>query len=309
MKTRIITGSIIGLVVIAFFALRQLVSPYFFDAMIGIIMICGAGEVSKVFNRSGKYNNIFLATIFPVAVFLAIILGAYFKLSFLYVALIELGLFLLFVLIAFVWTILDKKAEKEELKAGVQKSKYVMNKTLMTTVVLAYPTLLLSFLCYINHMSELGLTSTQNLSLGFFALVILFTTTMLTDVCAYFVGSTIKGKKLCPYISPNKTISGAIGGVLGAVVGAICCYYIFVNVGDFSTIFHNTNFTIWLCLIYSVVASILSQAGDIFASWLKRTARTKDFSTIFPGHGGFMDRCDGIAFNAVLTFIFFAIIF
>lgn len=309
MKTRIITGSIIGLVVIAFFLTRQLVSPYFFDAMIGVIMVCGAGEVSKVFNRSGRYNNMFLITLFPVAVFLASILCVYFKLSFLYLVLIILGLFVLFSLVCFVWTILDRKSTKKELKENQEKSKYVLNKTFMTMALQAYPTLLFVFLFFINHMSELGLTSTDSINIGFLVLVLLFTTTMLTDVCAYFVGSTLKGKKLCPYISPNKTISGAIGGILGAIIGAIICYYVFNSFSEFADLFHNSNFTIWLCLLYSVLASIVSQAGDIFASWLKRTARTKDFSTIFPGHGGFMDRCDGITFNAILSFIFFVIIF
>lgn len=306
MKTRIITGSIIGLVVIAFFALRQLVSPYFFDAMIGVIMVCGAGEVSKVFNRSGRYNNMILITLFPVAIFLAGILSVYFKLSFLYLSLILVGVFVLFSMICFAWTILDEKSTKQEFKNG-NKSKYVLNKTFMTMVLFVYPTILFVFLFFINHFGDLGLSSSTNS--GFFVLVLLFTTTMLTDVCAYFVGSTLKGKKLCPHISPNKTISGAIGGIVGAIVGGIICYYAFNNFSEFATLFKDANFSVWLCVLYSFLASVVSQAGDIFASWLKRTARTKDFSTIFPGHGGFMDRCDGITFNAVLSFIFFAILF
>lgn len=307
MKTRIITGSIIGLAVIAFFALRQLVSPYFFDALIGIVMIFGAGEVSKVFNRSGKYNNMTLAVVFPVAIFLSILLGVYCKLSFLYIVLIDLVIFLLFSIVAFVWTILDKKATKTENTDVNNSSKYVLKKTFLTIAIYFYPTVILSFLCYVNHMNNFGLIGAENIS--FFALVILFTTTMLTDVFAYFIGSALKGKKLCPYISPNKTISGAIGGIFGAIIGAIACYYIFFNIGNYANIFNGANFTIWLCLLYSLLASVISQAGDIFASWLKRTARTKDFSTVFPGHGGFMDRCDGLCFNAVLTFIFFVIIF
>lgn len=306
MKTRIITGSIIGLVVIAFFALRQLVSPYFFDAMIGVIMVCGAGEVSKVFNRSGRYNNMILITLFPVAIFLAGILSVYFKLSFLYLSLILVGVFVLFSMICFAWTILDEKSTKQEFKNG-NKSKYVLNKTFMTMALFVYPTILFVFLFFINHFGDLGLSSSTNS--GFFVLVLLFTTTMLTDVCAYFVGSTLKGKKLCPHISPNKTISGAIGGIVGAIVGGIICYYAFNNFSEFATLFKDANFSVWLCVLYSFLASVVSQAGDIFASWLKRTARTKDFSTIFPGHGGFMDRCDGITFNAVLSFIFFAILF
>ncbi len=308
MKTRIITGSIIGLVVALFFGLR-FISPYFFDVMIGVILVCGAGEVSKVFNRSGRYNNMTMATIFPVLLFIGTVLGIYFKLSFLYIMLGYLSLLLLFFVITFIIALSNKKAINEEKKEDETVATYAIKKSLLTLGIFVYPSVIISPIFFLNHFVELDITSLTEGNVGLFLLVMLFVTTMLTDVFAYFVGSTIKGKKLCPYISPNKTISGAIGGIMGAMVGAVITYYIFLNVGNFADIFAGFNFGIVWVLIYSFVASIISQAGDIFASWLKRTARTKDFSTIFPGHGGFMDRCDGLAFNAVFTFILFAIIF
>ncbi|MBQ0017102.1 MAG: phosphatidate cytidylyltransferase, partial [Clostridiales bacterium] len=300
MKTRVITGSIIGLIVAGFFALR-FVSPYFFDVMLAVIMVCGAGEVSKVFNRSGKFNNMTLLTLFPVAVFVAIVLGAYFGLSFLMTVLIELTLFLVFTIVCFIWTTLDKTSIAKEKQEGMTNSQFAFKKTGLTMLLYLYPTVVLSALFYINHMIDFKLTVSEPVLVPFFVLVMLFITTMLTDVMAYSVGSLIKGPKLCPYISPNKTISGAIGGVVGAVVGAILTYFIFMNIEGFSALFQSTGLSIWVVLAYSIFASAFSQAGDIFASWLKRTARTKDFSAIFPGHGGFMDRCDGLAFNAVFT--------
>lgn len=308
MKTRILTGSLIGLIVAGFFGLR-FVSSYIFDIMVAIIMVFGAGEVSKVFNRSGKHNNMTLATIFPVAVFLLIILGVFYKLPFLYILLIELALFVLFSMGAFLWTLLDSKSKKAEMDLDKPASEYVLNKTFLTMMTFAYPSLVLSSLFYINHITDFGLVASTDSNIGFFILLVVFVSTMFTDVCAYFVGSTLKGKKLCPYISPNKTISGAIGGILGSVVGCIVLFFIFLNIGSFATFFANAKFALWIMVIYSIVASVVSQAGDIFASWLKRTARTKDFSTIFPGHGGFMDRCDGLAFNAVFSLIVFALIF
>ena len=308
MKTRIITGTLIGLVVAGFFGLR-FVSPYLFDILIGIIMLFGAGEVSKVFNRSGKHNNMTLATMFPVALFISILLGIYFELSFGLVLLIELGVLLLFVLAVFIWTIFDKKSKLEEKPLDEPVQNYVLKKVAMTTAIYAYPSIILSMLFYINHIQDLKLVAETTANVGLFMLIALFVTTMLTDVCAYFVGSTFKGKKLCPYISPNKTISGAIGGLAGALVGSVLLYFVFMNLTGFADLFVNAHFSIWIMLVYALFASVLSQAGDIFASWLKRTARTKDFSTIFPGHGGFMDRCDGLAFNAVFTFIMLALIF
>lgn len=308
MKTRIITGSLIGLAVAGFFGLR-FISPYFFDAMIAIIMVCGAGEVSKVFNRSGKYNNMTLATVFPVMVMTGLLLCSLYELSFLYALLVEGSLFVLFILITLLWTACDNKSFNAEKTEEQTKAKYVGRKFGYTLITFAYPTLILSTLYYINHLADLGMTKQESLLIGFIALIMLFVTTMLTDVCAYFFGSLIKGPKLCPYISPNKTISGAFGGIFGAVVGAICTYFVFMSIAPLATIINESNLFLWVVIAYSVVASIISQAGDIFASWLKRRARTKDFSTIFPGHGGFMDRCDGLAFNAVLTLIVFALIF
>lgn len=308
MKTRIITGSLIGLAVAGFFGLR-FISPYFFDAMIAIIMVCGAGEVSKVFNRSGKYNNMTLATVFPVMVMTGMLLCSLYELSYLYTLLVEGSLFVLFVLVTLLWTALDKKSYVEERAEEQTKSNYVARKLGYTVITFAYPTLILSSLYYINHLADLGLAKQDSLLIGFMALIMLFVTTMLTDVCAYFFGSLIKGPKLCPYISPNKTISGAFGGIFGAVVGAICTYFIFMSIPSLASLINESNLFLWVVIVYSVIASIISQAGDIFASWLKRRARTKDFSTIFPGHGGFMDRCDGLAFNAVLTLVVFALIF
>lgn len=308
MKTRIITGSLIGLAVALFFGLR-FINPFIFDALIAILMVCGAGEVSKVFNRSGKYNNMTLATMFPVLLITGLLMCSLFKLNYLYALLIEGSLFVLFVLITLLWTSVDTKSMAEEKTEEQKKSNYVSKKLGYTLITFVYPTLVLSSLYYLNHLSDLGLAKQEDLLIGFMALVMLFVTTMLTDVCAYFVGSLIKGKKLCPYISPNKTISGAIGGIFGAVVGAICTYFVFTSISSLATIVNHSNLELWVVIAYSVVASIISQAGDIFASWLKRRARTKDFSTIFPGHGGFMDRCDGLSFNAVLTLIFFSLMF
>lgn len=308
MKTRIITGSLIGLIVALFFGLR-FVNPYIFDGLIAIIMVCGAGEVSKVFNRSGKYNNMTLATLFPVLVITGLLLCSLFKLGFLYALLIEGSLFILFMLITLLWTSVDTKSMAQEIAQDQKISKYISRKFGYTLITFVYPTLILSSMYYLNHLSDLGLAKQESLLIGFMGLVMLFVTTMLTDVCAYFVGSLIKGKKLCPYISPNKTISGAIGGIFGSVIGAICTYFVFTSISSLATIINQSNLALWIIIVYSVVASIVSQAGDIFASWLKRRARTKDFSTIFPGHGGFMDRCDGLSFNAVLTLIFFSLVF
>ena len=104
-----------------------------------------------------------------------------------------------------------------------------------------------------------------------------------TDIGGYVVGKTIGGKKLTK-ISPNKTISGSIGSFLFSIIPLI----IFANLDNFQLTI-NLN-TIILCFLISLV----SQIGDLFISYLKRKAKIKDTGNILPGHGGILDRTDGI---------------
>ncbi len=111
-----------------------------------------------------------------------------------------------------------------------------------------------------------------------------------TDIFAYFVGRTIGGPKIWPAISPNKTWAGLIGGMKAAAI--------------FSGLFA------WAAgwpvhpLIYALLGAglaIVAQAGDFFESWLKRSAGVKDSGSLLPGHGGLMDRVDGLVPVACLV--------
>lgn len=100
------------------------------------------------------------------------------------------------------------------------------------------------------------------------------------DIGAYFTGRTIGGPKLSPVISPNKTWSGLIGGVLlASVVGAL----LHVQYG-----------LPWRLTLTTPALAVLAQAGDLFESALKRRAGVKDSGNILPGHGGILDRLDGL---------------
>ncbi|MDC0551220.1 phosphatidate cytidylyltransferase [Amylibacter sp.] len=109
-----------------------------------------------------------------------------------------------------------------------------------------------------------------------------------SDVGGYFVGRTVGGPKLWPIISPNKTWSGIIGGWLLTMI----ITYIFI------ILFKEIEFYL---LFFSIFISIFSQFGDLYESFLKRNAGIKDSSNLIPGHGGFLDRFDGMigAFFAV----------
>ena len=118
------------------------------------------------------------------------------------------------------------------------------------------------------------------------------------DTFAYFVGSAIGGPKLCPHISPNKTVAGAAGGLVGSILCAVAAGRIFtLCFPDFS------GFPpIWADMLCGPFGGIAGQMGDLFASMVKRHCKIKDFGHIFPGHGGMLDRLDSIVFTAIIVY-------
>lgn len=319
MKQRVITGAIMTAIVGAIFALRLFtnqVGIYIFDAFVGIMIIASAGEVSKVFNRSHNYNFMTIVTMFPIFVYIDLLLAITYKWSLELYFLVLLAIFVAFALISFLTAFLTKKlnlSQMSEKSYTDSYTKFCMQKGAITSFILFYPTILLNFLFLINHINDLQISvlplNSSAINLGFMVLAMLFLTNVFTDTFAYFVGITLKGPKIWPLISPNKTYSGAIGGLLGSVVISIVLYYSFTAFPMINTLFWNSQITVLTFLLYGFFASVLSQLGGLFASWLKRKAKTKDYSTIFPGHGGFMDRLDGITFTAIFTFVFVVVMF
>ena len=123
---------------------------------------------------------------------------------------------------------------------------------------------------------------------GFAALMFVLLVVWATDIGGYFAGRGIGGPKLWPRVSPKKTWAGAIGGFVAslAVAGGFAAFGIGKAVPLFAV---------------SAVLSVVSQGGDLFESGLKRRAGVKDSGNWLPGHGGVLDRLDGLAPVAVLT--------
>ena len=111
-----------------------------------------------------------------------------------------------------------------------------------------------------------------------------------SDIGGFIIGKIFKGPKLTK-ISPNKTYSGAAGSILFTSVFIYSSFIIFTN---------KVNFTI---LILSIIISISCQIGDLFFSFLKRKARVKDTGNVLPGHGGILDRVDGILLGVPFGFL------
>jgi phosphatidate cytidylyltransferase len=117
--------------------------------------------------------------------------------------------------------------------------------------------------------------SPDGLLLAFWAMALVWA----TDIGAYFAGRAIGGPKLMPAVSPNKTWAGLIGGVLGAGLFALAL----------------TSWGLpWPLVFATPVLAVVAQGGDLYESWLKRRAGVKDSSNILPGHGGVLDRLDGL---------------
>ncbi len=127
----------------------------------------------------------------------------------------------------------------------------------------------------------------EGIGQGFDLLIWVFLVVWSTDIGAYFAGRAIGGPKLAPSISPNKTIAGLIGGVISAaVLAGAWVYYVGLPAP-----------LLWIAVPFAVAA----QLGDLFESGLKRRAGVKDSGTWLPGHGGLLDRLDGLVPVAVLT--------
>ena len=106
----------------------------------------------------------------------------------------------------------------------------------------------------------------------------------MSDIGGFIIGKTFKGKKLTK-ISPKKTISGAIGSLFFSLL------LIPIFLGYFN------NYQPMKLFVITLIISIISQLGDLFISYLKRSAKVKNTSDLLPGHGGILDRIDGIIFT------------
>ena len=118
-----------------------------------------------------------------------------------------------------------------------------------------------------------------------------------SDIGGYIIGKLIGGKKLTK-ISPNKTISGSIGSFSFSVFPLL----LFYNYNQYEYFFSINN------LLFCLMISLVCQLGDLFISYLKRKAKIKDTGFILPGHGGVLDRVDGIIFAVPFAYLFVELI-
>lgn len=310
MKTRIITSVYLVVALIVAFASRVL-TPYIFDLLIGAMAIMGAVEMGRVFERSKQYNNIYLVGTFPAVLYVGFVVAFTNYWQWQYYLLLVLGLMAVYFVISFLISVIFKKHTENEISKYQSPDNvcvFALKKAINTSIIVVYPTLLFATMFLLNHLFDLRISERLiNAPFDFYLLLTVFIVTMFTDSLALIVGRLVKGPKLCPRISPNKTISGAIGGLAGGVLGAFVVYWIFTINANFVTVFSSVA-SIWTVVLFGLIGSIISQLGDLFASFIKRRARVKDYGTLFPGHGGIMDRFDGMIFNSAFVMLYILIL-
>jgi phosphatidate cytidylyltransferase len=167
--------------------------------------------------------------------------------------------------------------------------KYNVNDIALTVFGIFYVMFLFSFLVL-----------TRNLNNGIYYIWFVFIGAWGTDISAYFTGKLIGKRKILPAISPKKTVEGTIGGIVGCSILTAGYSILLVRMGIISWDVSVVSF-----ILLGLINGIISQVGDWGASAIKRHSNIKDYGTIFPGHGGVLDRFDSILFVAPIVYFFF----
>ncbi|MGI5898807.1 MAG: phosphatidate cytidylyltransferase [Christensenellales bacterium] len=189
--------------------------------------------------------------------------------------------------------------------SGLVSQEGGMDKTIYSCFIVLYPTL-----CSMSILA-LERESFEFLLGGIFAAI-------GCDTMGFFVGRAFGKRKLSPRLSPNKTVEGAVAGLFGGVFILAIAKYVFGAI-NFSVSFQlfgaDITWTIakihlsWLMVVFcGFFGAAVSIVGDLFASSIKRYCGIKDFSSLIPGHGGVLDRLDGVFFScAAMYFVYFII--
>lgn len=170
---------------------------------------------------------------------------------------------------------------------------YMKNKESTRLADISVTVFLCVYVCFMfSHILYVRNTESGRMLIWF-----VFLCAFLTDTFAMFGGKLFGKHKLCPVLSPKKTIEGSICGIIGCVV----CIFVYCMICSayFKGSINYTN-----ALIVGFLASIVAQLGDLSASCIKRQYGVKDYGKIMPGHGGIMDRFDSVLF--VAPFVYYA---
>ena len=243
MKQRLITGAMIFAILVLVVFARNL-STYIFDAFVLTLAVLGAFEMTKLLAKSNYYNNKYVAIGYPIIAYAIYIFSILVDMKWYMVLLMELSFLIVAIGLLAVWGIVNTKGTRNEIATRNLKIKtdtFSIYKALHTMFACVYPTLLILAFVVLNNLESLhylyNVTFEHLAYLSTFAIVLTLIIPIFADTFAYLTGSIFKGKKLCPKISPNKTISGAIGGTIWAMLGALLLFVIFDAMTPYNDMF------------------------------------------------------------------------
>jgi len=285
MKQRIITGAFIAVVYVLAILGAIYLNNLVFDAFVLFLMIAAGWEMCNcISNKTSPAIKLIVvvSALFSYAVFKIINVyeGVATALNGFVVAAIFISV------LAFVICVFSKK--------------HTVSNAVSTVFVIIYPVSVLSCFLALSHLPE-------NMYAG--AIIMAILSTCLADSMAYFVGSLLKGPKLCPNVSPKKTISGAIGGLVGGLIAGLLLFvaakFNILRVEQFSD---NNLVNIFNWLFIGLGSALFCEIGDLIASHIKRVCGIKDFGTLLSGHGGIMDRIDGLIVSSIYIYVYYSIL-
>lgn len=252
MKKRIISAIVALIVVIPL----VLIGDIWFKIGLGIISILGFYEIISAFEKEKKIP--LLIKIISIIIYIFMIVGVSNSKNF--------NINIISVLVPILLYLIPTLFYKE--KYNVSDS----FKLLGITCLLAF--------------SFGSLVFIREYSLSYFIYLLLIT--IMCDTFAHFIGTQIGKYKLCPKISPDKTIEGFIGGIIFSTFISTCYFTTF-----------NVNFSLVKIIAITIFLSLMAVYGDLLFSLIKRRVQIKDFGNIMPGHGGILDRVDSILITSV----------
>ncbi len=265
MKTRLITGIVLALVFVPLFILGGIS----LNIMLLLLTLGASYELFKMFNREVELNKLHMLVEMVLAG------GLYFILLF-FTSVNDIVDWIILVILTLTIALGMIIVFSENFK---------VNKMLKLLIPIFYPAIGFSAIFALRefHLQDIGF---------------LFMITIVTDIFAYIVGINFGKHRLAVKISPKKSVEGSIGGTFFAIVFTIIYVYL-LKVDTIAGI--ELNILIIIGLVF--VLSVIGQIGDLVASKLKRLYGIKDFSNLFPGHGGIMDRFDSAIYAAMVLIL------
>ncbi len=261
--------AIVAVFLIAFLALVVFLGGWAEVAALTMISVLAVIEMSRMFKH--KDINICLPPLFAQAGLQFLLLYLHDKYAF---PMLLPALFICCFMYAMIDRIVNKERKTEDIVA--------------TLFVMIYPLALL--LCF-------GFFGFERADVSRTALILVFAAPCMADNNAYLFGRKFGKRKLCPSISPNKTVEGYIAGLVGGPMGGILAYFL-------QKIWGLDVHWAWLVGL-GFIGGVIGQFGDLFASTFKRWAGIKDFGTLLPKHGGVVDRLDSaMMFAPIVAAVF-----